>query len=127
MMMVNSVPVSCINHAAITYHVPVSIILSVMKQEGGKNGQAVRNKNGTADLGVMQINSVWVPVLARYGYSKDKLQYDPCKNVEAATWLINRSMADGKTAWQGIGNYHSKTPAYNKKYRESVYANFQRI
>ncbi|HEX4044123.1 MAG TPA: lytic transglycosylase domain-containing protein, partial [Gammaproteobacteria bacterium] len=80
-IMVNDVPLDCINQAAITYHVPATIILSVMKKEGGKNGDANHNKNGTVDYGVMQINSIWLPKISAYGYTKDDLQYNACKNV----------------------------------------------
>ena len=48
-VMINDVSVDCINNASIAHHIPAAIILSVMKKEGGKNGQAVRNKNGTID------------------------------------------------------------------------------
>ena len=55
----NDVDIGCINRAAMTYYVPVPIILSVMKKENGRNGQVVINKDGTHDYGVMQINDVW--------------------------------------------------------------------
>ena len=85
-VLINDVPIDCINHAAITYHVPATIILSVIRQENGRNGQAKPNKNGTFDYGVMQINTIWLSKLASYGYTKDELQNDPCKNVKAGTW-----------------------------------------
>jgi len=48
---INDVPVSCINQAAVAYHIPAPLILAVMKKENGRNGQAIRNRNGTYDLG----------------------------------------------------------------------------
>lgn len=126
-VLINDVPIDCINHAAITYHVPATVILSVIKQENGRNGQATPNKNGTFDYGVMQINTIWVSKLARYGYTKSDLQYDACKNVEAGTWILAQGLAGGKTAWQGIGNYNSHTPKFNKRYSESISRHLDKI
>ena len=117
---INEVPVDCINQAAIRYHVPATVILSVMKTEGGKNGSATRNKNGTYDYGVMQINSVWIDTLKPYGYTRNQLQYSPCKNIEAGTWILSQAIANGKTTFKGVGDYHSHTPELNKKYHQKV-------
>lgn len=115
-VLINDVPVDCINHAAIAYHVPAKVILSVIKQENGRNGLAKPNKNGTYDYGVMQINTVWLSKLGNYGYTKENLQYDACKNVNAGTWILAQGLAEAKTAWRGIGNYHSHTEKFNKHY-----------
>jgi hypothetical protein len=126
-VLINDVPVSCINQAAISYHLPAALILSVMQKENGRNGQAIHNKNGTFDLGVMQINTLWLPTLKRYGYTRDELQFNPCKNIEAATWILAKSLASGETAWSGVGNYHSHMLNYNQSYSSSVHALYQKI
>lgn len=124
---INDAPVTCINQAAIIYHISTTLILAVMKKENGRNGQEVRNKNGTYDLGIMQVNSRWLPTLARYGYTRDDIQFDPCKNLMAGSWILANSFADGKTLWSGIGNYHSRTPVHNQSYRNSIYVNYQKL
>lgn len=125
---INDVDIDCINRAAITYHVSVPIILSVMKKENGRNGLAVLNKkNGTHDYGVMQINDVWLPKILPYGYTKHDIQYDACKNVMVGTWILSQSIAYGKNLWSGIGNYHSHTPDHNRNYRNDIYKNYSKI
>lgn len=126
-VLINDVPIDCINHAAIVYHVPATVILSVIKQESGRNGQAVRNKNGTFDYGVMQINSVWLPKIAAYGYTRDDMQYNACKNISVGTWILSQSITEGKNLWSGVGNYHSHTPRHNYKYSAVVHAHYQKI
>lgn len=126
-VMINEVPVTCINKAAITYHVPVPIILSVIKKEGGHNGQAVKNKNGTYDFGVMQINSSWLTRIAIYHYTREDIQYDACKNVMVGTWILGRNIAAGKDLWRGVGNYHSHTPRFNHKYQIDIRASYDRM
>jgi soluble lytic murein transglycosylase-like protein len=126
-VLINDVPVICINQAAVAYHVPAPLILSIMKQENGRNGDAIRNKNGTYDLGVLQINSRWLPTLSKYGYTRKDLQFDPCKNLMAGAWILANNLAEGKSLWSGIGDYHSHTPKYNTAYRNKVYRHYQKI
>lgn len=118
-MIFHGVPLECINHAAEMFHVPATIIVAVMKIENGWNGAAIKNKNGTYDLGVMQVNSSWLTQLKTYGITRQSLQFDPCINVHTATWILAKGLAKGE-GWQGVGNYHSATPINNQRYRQKV-------
>lgn len=126
-MMINSVPVECINQAALTYKIPATLILSVMKKENGRNGDANKNKNGTYDYGVMQINDVWLPKIAGYGYSREDVQYNPCKNVLVATWILSQNIAAGKNIWEGIGHYYSHVESHSRVYQQGIYQNYKKI
>lgn len=119
-LIINDVPVECINKAAIQYHIPATLIVSVLRMENGRVGSAIPNKNGTYDYGPMQINSIWIPELQKYGYTKEAIQYDPCANVCVGAWLLSRAIADDKTLWKGVGNYHSHTIDKNMTYRGKV-------
>lgn len=119
-LVINGVPVECINRAAIMYYVPATVIISVLSIEGGRVGSANRNHNGTIDYGPMQINSLWLSKLEKYGYTKTQLQYDPCVNVAVGTWILARAIADGRSPWEGIGNYHSHIYNQNMQYRYKV-------
>lgn len=119
MMLFHGVPLECINQAAVTYHVPATMIVSVMKIENGQNGMAIKNKNGTYDLGVMQINSSWLPKLKKHGIDKATLQHDGCMNVMVGSWILAQGIAKSE-GWVGLGNYHSATPKHNERYRERV-------
>jgi len=126
-ILINDVPIDCINHAAIAYHVPATLILSIMKAENGKNGEAIKNKNGTVDYGVMGINSIWLPKVMAYGYTKEDLQFNACKNVAVGTWIISQNMANNEPLWKSIANYHSRTPSHNKFYQASIYTNYKKV
>lgn len=119
-MVINDVPMDCINLAAMQYHVPAVIIVSVLKTENGRVGDARINKNGTIDYGPMQINSIWLSTLGKYGYSAYDLQYNPCLNVAAGTWILAQGIAENKSIWQGIGNYHSHSFFENLSYQYKV-------
>ena len=119
-LLIHDVPIECINYAAATYHVPATMIISVLETEGGKNGEANKNKNGSLDYGPMQINSCWLQEVSRYGVTKHELQYNPCVNVTVGTWILAQSIASGKNVWHGVGSYHSRTKVFNERYREKV-------
>ena len=56
------------------------------------------NGNGTGDLGVMQINSIWIEPLARYAHMTapavaDRLLNDSCFNIAAAAAIVRDSAA----------------------------------
>jgi len=119
-LMVHDVPIACINQAAVTYQVPAPIIISILSIEGGRNGMASKNKDGSLDYGPMQVNSRWEKTLTKYGITRNDLQYKPCVNVAVGTWILAQSIADGKNIWHGIGIYHSRTAAFNERYRNKV-------
>ena len=92
-------------------------------------GQAVRNSNGTEDLGPMQINTVWLPRLAPYGVTRRQLQDDRCINILVGSWILARQLKTAKAmegpvqrrVWWGIGAYHSQTPQHNVSYALKVW------
>ena len=63
--------------------------LKIMQAESGGNPRAIhKNKNGTIDVGLFQINSI-------HGYSKDFL-FNPENNVKIASKIFQKS---GWNAW----------------------------
>ncbi|MCW5590205.1 MAG: lytic transglycosylase domain-containing protein [Legionellales bacterium] len=119
-LIINDVPIQCINRAAVEYRVPAILIISVLKTENGHVGVASKNNNGTYDLGPMQINTSWLPKIAPYGFTWNDLEFNACKNVEVGAWILGMSIASGHDLSQGVGNYHSHTPYYNMHYSQKV-------
>lgn len=126
-LLINDVPIECINNAAITYHVPAALIISVLNTEGGKNGMAKPNANGTYDYGPMQINTVWLDVIEQYGFNKQDIQYNPCVNVEVGTWILATQIANADAIGRGIGDYHSHTPDKNTHYQALVLSKYNSL
>lgn len=124
-LLINDVPIECINQAAITYHVPAEVIISVLKVEGGRAGTASPNKNGTYDYGPMQINSIWAKTLAPHGYTLEQIRNDPCVNVWVGTWILSQKIAQSSNLWRGIANYHSYTTDKNIVYQGKVWNIYQ--
>lgn len=130
-LLIHDVPVECINQAAVAYQVPAKTIVSVLNTEGGRKGLEHKNDNGSIDYGSMQINSIWLPQLEKYGISKEELRDDPCTNVEVGTWILSQAIADGviheKPYLESVAGYNSKTPAVNAKYANLVFKQMNKL
>ncbi len=117
----------CIFAASQTYAVPPSVILGVLQVEGGRVGMASKNTNGSYDLGPMQINTLWVPQLARHWNVPEKKPHqlardDACINIGVGAWILRTKMNEAGSLYKGIAHYHSATPHLGQKYRQKVLA-----
>ena len=108
------------------YHLPPRVLPSIQVVEAGRPGTISRNFNGTADLGVMQVNSRWLPYLARSSglpaaVVASRLIYDPCFNIISAGAIMRIYLdeAHGDVV-QAVGYYHSHTPALADDYQIRV-------
>lgn len=125
-MAITSVLATCLLMAAQTYNVPPAVMLGIMHVEGGRVGQAVGpNSNGTYDLGPMQINSMWMPQLARHwNVSKQTALHmvkdDACVNVNVAAWILRQRLNESGNLTLAIAHYHSKTPRFGYLYARKV-------
>lgn len=126
-MYISDVPLHCINEAAIEFHIPAKLIIAILNVEHGKAGQAVRNTNGTYDLGPMQINTRWMSTLKKYSISKIDVQNDSCLNVKVGAWILGKAIANENNLLTGVGDYHSHTLKHNYAYSQNVRINFAKI
>lgn len=117
---------ACMALVAQLYSLPPRVLPSIQKVEGGGPGIVSHNANGSSDLGVMQINTLWLPILARYAKLspaevRNRLLHQPCFNI-AAAGLIMRTYLDETQGdlMLAIGHYHSHTPLLNQGYQEKV-------
>lgn len=108
------------------YALPPRVLPSIQAVEGGGPGVVHRNADGTEDMGVMQVNTLWLGTLARYsrlGASevRARLLLRPCYNI-AAAGLIMRTYLDETRGdlMRAVGNYHSHTPLLNQTYQARV-------
>jgi soluble lytic murein transglycosylase-like protein len=124
---IDSIPLHCINTAAQEYHVPAKLIIAVLNVERGRVGLAQPNKNGSYDLGPMQINTSWWPKLYNYGITPNQVRYNACINIRVATWILGKSIANNPDLLRGIGNYHSHTTALNHTYTQQVRVTYTQL
>lgn len=117
---------ACMAFVASFYHLPPRALPSIQAVEGGRPGLVSFNTNGTEDLGVMQVNSIWVGPLARVNRMppaavRIRLLHDPCFNIAAAGAILRMHLNETRgNLMRAIGNYHSRTPVRNQAYQEKV-------
>lgn len=124
-----SVPfLACMAAAAAFYHLPPRVLPSIHAVEGGQIGLVRFNTNGSADLGVMQVNTIWIQPLARFADMKaeavvDHLMHDPCFSIAAAAAIMRLYLTEAHgNLMAAIGYYHSHSPGLGAAYQEKVIA-----
>jgi hypothetical protein len=123
-----SVPyLACMALVAAFYHLPPRVLPAIQAVEGGRPGIVAANLNGTQDLGVMQVNTIWLAPLASHARLseaavRDRLIHQSCFNI-AAAGLILRTYLDeeGDDLMHAIGDYHSHTAGLNRQYQSQVW------
>lgn len=126
-MFVSDVPLHCINEAAIEFNVPAKLLITILNIERGKAGKAVKNFNGSYDLGPMQINTTWLPILKQYSISKTDILNNPCLNIKVGAWILGKSISHERNLLLGVGDYHSHTTKYNTDYTLKIKIHFTKL
>jgi len=124
-----SVPfLACMIAAASFHHLPVQALAAIQSVEGGAVGAISANKDGSADLGLMQVNTQWVPAVARATRAKEaviraKLIGDGCFSIKVAAAILDlyKIEAHGNML-EAVGFYHSHTPDLKAAYQMKVLA-----
>lgn len=117
----------CFAVAAKVYQIPSEYLWAIGTVESSLNPRAKgRNKNGTQDLGVMQINTSHLPYLGKYGINESRLLNEPCLNIHVGAWVLRGNMNRYGETWEAVGAYNAspRRPdirlSYAKKVREKL-------
>lgn len=117
---------ACMLAIAAHFGLPPRVLPSIQRVEGGQVGMAHKNANGTDDLGLMQVNSRWVPPLARYwgvpeATMRGWLTQDACFNITVAGALVHIYLRESKgDLLAAVRKYHSHTPTLGLAYQAKV-------
>jgi len=125
--------VACMALVAGLYHLPPRVLPSIQAVEGGYSGRVSANQDGSEDLGVMQVNTLWIAPLARNtglapNALRNRLIEDACFNISAAGAIMRVYLDETHgNLMRAIGNYHSHTAARNTAYQARVMSAAQRL
>jgi len=93
-----------------------SLLKRIATIESSLNPRAInQNKNGTVDIGLMQINSMHLKRLSRVGVTREAL-FDPEVNVYVAALLLSSHIRKRGYNLQAIGCYHSANPVFKNQW-----------
>lgn len=112
----------CVDDSAAFHAVNPNVLRAILWGESRMNAKAVnRNRNGSIDVGIGQINTLHFNELRSLGVTPEML-LDACVGTYVAGWHLGKKVRKLGNTWAAIGAYHSETPLLQKAYANSVAA-----
>ncbi|WP_322881623.1 transglycosylase SLT domain-containing protein [Pandoraea sputorum] len=95
------------------------LLYSIAKVESSLNPKAFnRNRNGTYDVGLMQINSSHLPWLSKVGITRESLVTDSCTSVMVGAQILSGFIAQYGYTWEAVGAYNAGGRADRREHRQ---------
>ena len=114
---------ACWEEAAQKYGVSAHLLYAIAKTESSLRPSAINhNTTGSYDIGLMQINSTWLPTLRRFGIQEKDL-YEPCISIEVGAWILAHNIRSHGNTWEAVGRYNTPNPDRGLMYANRVYRN----
>ena len=111
---------ACWSEAAARYRLSTELLYAIARTESSLAPHAVaHNQDGTRDLGLMQVNSRWLPRLATYGISEQAL-LQPCTNINVGAWILAGNVKRLGYTWEAVGAYNAASPSKRAAYISRV-------
>jgi soluble lytic murein transglycosylase-like protein len=116
----STAPATCWEQAAHRHQVNPHLLVAIAEVESGLRPQAIgRNANGSIDIGLMQINTLWLPELRRHGITARDL-LDPCVSVHVGAWVLAQKMRRHGNTWVAVGAYNAGSDVLRERYARKV-------
>lgn len=98
---------ACFADAGDRFGIEPDVLRAIAHTESSMRPEAISkaNKNGSRDLGVMQINSDWLETLVAYGITRYDL-FEPCQNIHVGAWILAQNIGKYGQTWEAIGAYN---------------------
>jgi soluble lytic murein transglycosylase-like protein len=123
---VETVWADCLDDAARFHRVNVVLVRAIAQQESGMRANAINtNKDGSEDIGLMQVNSSWLPKLRRYGITRESL-FNGCVNAYVGTWILASNIKQFGPTWKAVGAYNAVSANKQLVYANNIYRRIQR-
>lgn len=112
----------CWQEAGNKYNISPILLYAIAKHESGLRSNLISslNSDGTYDIGLMQINSRHLPVLAQYGIS-EKTLLNGCTSAYVAAWLLADNFKRMGNTWTAVGAYNAKTAWKRANYAWAIH------
>jgi hypothetical protein len=109
----------CFEEAGRVHGVSHELLQSIARVESGLNSKAVnKNRNGSSDLGLMQINSAWIEIL---NLNRDELISNPCYNVMTGAGILRQCIDRYGYTWEAVGCYNAKSKGKRVGYSWKIF------
>lgn len=110
-LLATSARATCFEEAGAQYNVNPDLLRGMAKVESSMRPDAINltheSRTKSVDLGLMQINSRWLPTLSKNNITKEDLLKDPCLNVKVGAWILADNMRRHGPNWTAVGAYNA--------------------
>jgi soluble lytic murein transglycosylase-like protein len=119
---------TCWEAAGSKYRIDPLLLKAIAWKESRGLPSAVGPKlrDGNVALGLMQINTVHLPTLARFGIDRQKL-FDACTSQEVGAWVLSDCIAQFGSTWKAVGCYYAGPKSTNTAAQVSYVRDVQRF
>ncbi|WP_083213938.1 transglycosylase SLT domain-containing protein [Pseudomonas sp. 35 E 8] len=125
----------CWEEAARHYDIEPELLQAIAVVELGNRAQAMNlaNRNGTRDIGLMQINSIHLPRLLEQGITEERLINEPCLSVEVGASILAEFIQRFGYNWTAVGSYNVGTgsgperEALRMRYAQKIWAYYEQL
>lgn len=111
MLLATNAGATCFEEAGAQYNVNPELLRGMAKVESSMRPDAINltheARTKSVDLGLMQINSRWLPALSKSNITREDLLKDPCLNVKVGAWILADNMRRHGPNWTAVGAYNA--------------------
>jgi soluble lytic murein transglycosylase-like protein len=123
---------NCWDEAGAKYAVEPELLQAIAMVESGMRPDAINiNKNGSRDIGLMQINSIHMPSLQRKGITEQRLLAEPCLAVHVGASILAEFFTRHGYNWSAVGAYNAGSAANREalrlRYARKVWRLYQQL
>lgn len=124
---------SCWEDAARRYDIEPELLQAIAVVESGARTGAMNqsNSDGSRDIGLMQINSMHLPRLAKQGITEERLLAEPCLSVEVGASILADFIQRFGYNWTAVGSYNAGPApgreALRLRYAEKIWAHYEAL
>ena len=125
----------CWDEMARRYDLESELLQAIAAVESGYRSQAMNytNRNGTRDIGLMQINSIHLPRLLKQGITEERLLNEPCLSVEVGASILAEFIQRFGYNWTAVGAYNvgpgpgPQREALRLRYAERIWVRYEAL
>ncbi|EAA7929193.1 type III secretion system invasion protein IagB [Salmonella enterica subsp. enterica] len=114
------------------FNIESELLYAIAQQESAmKPGAIGYNRDGSTDIGLMQINSFHMKRLKKMGISEKQLLHDPCISVIVGASILSDMMRIYGYSWEAVGAYNAGTSPkradIRKSYAKKIWENYKKL
>ncbi|WP_313654414.1 lytic transglycosylase domain-containing protein [Pantoea sp.] len=129
-----SAQATCWKDAGARYGIEPELLQAIAIVESNGNTKALnKNRNGSFDVGLMQINSIHFNTLRKFRISQKDLLNNPCQSVMTGAWILAGQIQRFGYTWDAVGAYNAGTAntpqrqALRQQYIKKVAPHYARL